>query len=71
MTLKKKMNSMMITAGIKAKECFDTFAEEERGDFAQYALLIIIVVAIAGIVSNALTGWVGTVMDSLTNFSAN
>lgn len=71
MTLKKKMDSMMITAGIKAKECFDTFAEDERGDFAQYALLIIIVVAVAAIVSNALTGWVTNVMNTLTQFQAN
>lgn len=70
MTLKKKMDAMVISAGMKVKKYFNTFAEEERGDFAQYALLIIIVVAIAGIVSNALTGWVGGVMDSLTNFSS-
>lgn len=65
-----KINDAMISMKIQLMNVMDKFAEDETGDFAQYALLIIIVVAVAAIVSNALTGWVSSVMDSLTSFTS-
>lgn len=71
MNIMEKINSAMISTQMKFMNKVYAFAEDETGDFAQYALLIIIAVAIAAIVSNALTGWVQTVMDKLTSFSSN
>lgn len=65
-----RINQAVLSAKIRMENMICGFAEDETGDFAQYGLLIIIVVAIAGIVSNALTGWVGTVMQKLLDFTA-
>lgn len=70
MNIIDKINSAMVSKRIKIMNKVYGFAEDETGDFAQYALLIIIAVAIAAIVSNALTGWVETVMENLTNFTS-
>ena len=67
-TLKRKLEEKLLMKKLDMLGAVKTFSKDETGDFAQYALIIVIVVAIAGIVLQAMTGWVTTVMETLTNF---
>lgn len=70
--MKNEFKTKMLLSQLRMKKMVNEFLNSERGDtnFVSIMLIIVIVIGIAGLFGDALTGVVGDVMEQLTDFTS-